>query len=111
MIGVLHGGEKASEEGKDGPSSRKLGGSDEDDEESRALMAEDSHSVEDYEWRQDQDQIARQNSRSETAQRDWRKQIRLLTFSFLGSGIYVRISSSLNGLGNSLCIDRVFSRR
>lgn len=71
MIGVLHGGEKQ----KNTKSEEH-----EDEEEGRALMDE-TH-------RESQDE-ARRSSQEEAVKRDWRRQIRLLTFSFGISGGYV----------------------
>jgi uncharacterized oligopeptide transporter (OPT) family protein len=75
MIGVLHGGEKQ----KNTKSEEH-----EDEEEGRALMDE-AH-------RDSQDR-ARSSAQEEVIKRDWRRQIRLLTFSFGISGGYVRCST------------------
>jgi uncharacterized oligopeptide transporter (OPT) family protein len=79
MIGVLHGGEKQ----KNTKSEEQ-----EDEEEGRALMDE-AH-------RESQD-VSRRNEQEEAVKRDWRRQIRLLTFSFSISGGYVRFSTLLFG--------------
>jgi uncharacterized oligopeptide transporter (OPT) family protein len=71
MIGVLHGGEKQK---------NTKSGEQEDEEEGRALM--------DDARRESQDE-ARRSSQEEAVKRDWRRQIRLLTFSFGISGGYV----------------------
>lgn len=71
MIGVLHGGEKQRS---------KKSEEQEDEEEGRALM--------DGSRRDSQDQD-RGNSQEEAVKRDWKRQIRLLTFSFSISGAYV----------------------
>lgn len=71
MIGVLHGGEKQR-----GIKSEEQ----EDEEEGRALMdgtQRDSHDG------------SHNNAQDENVKRDWRRQIRLLTFSFAISGAYV----------------------
>lgn len=80
MIGVLHGNEK----GKNGRQ-RETGRDDE--EEGRALIGDTSYSA-------DSDQLDGQSSRDqdEAAQRDWKKQIRLLTISFAISGGYTLVS-------------------
>lgn len=71
MIGVLHGGEK-----QNGTKSEEH----EDEEEGRALM--DSS-------RRDSQDGAHVDAQEDAAKRDWRKQIRLLTYSFSISGFYV----------------------
>ena len=71
MIGVLHGGEKQK--------STKIEDQ-EDEEEGRALMGEaqrDSH------------EQGQGESQDEAVKRDWKRQIRLLTYSFSISGAYV----------------------
>lgn len=71
MIGVLHGGEKQKNTKTEDQ---------EDEEEGRALMGEaqrDSH------------EQSRGESQDEAAKRDWKRQIRLLTYSFSISGVYV----------------------
>lgn len=74
MISVLHGGEKQDvSDKKDG-----------DDEESRALMSDDSP-----ELVQQQHQDECNDSGDDASKRDWKKQIRLLTVSFGVSGGYV----------------------
>jgi uncharacterized oligopeptide transporter (OPT) family protein len=71
MIGVLHGGEKQ----KNTKSEEH-----EDEEEGRALMDEAQRDSQDR---------ARSSAHEEAIKRDWRRQIRLLTFSFGISGGYV----------------------
>jgi uncharacterized oligopeptide transporter (OPT) family protein len=71
MIGVLHGGEKQ----KNAKSEEH-----EDEEEGRALMDEAQRDSQDR---------ARSSAHEEAIKRDWRRQIRLLTFSFGISGGYV----------------------
>lgn len=73
MIGVLHGSEKSGEH----PGAQ-------DDEEGRALMPDSPQA---HEQRR-----SFQSSRSTTdqdAKKDWKKQIRLLTYAFFASGVYV----------------------
>ncbi|KAI6817187.1 oligopeptide transporter-like protein [Hortaea werneckii] len=93
MIGVLHGGEKRNAEGEEERQTarqRKTSRPDGGDEESQALMgdaAEDS--------RQSTDGAADECSddgRSKAAKKDWKKQIRLLTYSFSLSGGYTLLS-------------------
>lgn len=71
MIGVLHGGEKQK-----GTKSEEH----EDEEEGRALMEES---------RRDSQDGALRDSQEDVAKRDWKRQIRLLTYSFGISGVYV----------------------
>ena len=71
MIGVLHGGEKQK-----GTKTEDQ----EDEEEGRALMGESQ--------RGSHEQV-RGESQDEAAKRDWKRQIRLLTYSFSISGVYV----------------------
>jgi len=72
MIGVLHGGEKQKNTKTE---------EQEDEEEGRALI--------DGSQRNSQDQ-SRGDSQDEAVKRDWKRQIRLLTYSFSISGAYVR---------------------
>lgn len=91
MIGVLHGGEKTGTEGgieateaRRGKSQRSGG----DDEESQALMGDASAAARESVDRPDDND---ENGREDDAQKkNWKKQIRLLTYSFMGSGLYVR---------------------
>ena len=76
MIGVLHGGEKQ----KNSKSEEQ-----EDEEEGRALMDE---------ARRESQDDARRSSQEEAVKRDWKRQIRLLTFSFGISGGYVCVPAS-----------------
>ena len=71
MIGVLHGGEKQK---------NTKGEDQEDEEEGRALMGESQR---------DSHEQGRGESQDEAAKRDWKRQIRLLTYSFSISGVYV----------------------
>lgn len=71
MIGVLHGGEKQN---------GTKGEEHEDEEEGRALM--DSS-------RRDSQDGAHGDEQEDATKRDWKKQIRLLTYSFSISGLYV----------------------
>jgi hypothetical protein len=71
MIGVLHGGEKQK-----GTKTEEQ----EDEEEGRALI-DGSH--------RDSQDGGHSNAQDEAVKRDWKKQIRLLTFSFSISGVYV----------------------
>jgi len=99
MIGVLHGGEKTGAEGemegqakRDGTRRRRTGGG---DEESEALMADASppsapESSERYDFEE--------REREDDVKRDWKKQIRLLTYSFAISGTYVRILAIHNSI-------------
>lgn len=73
MIGVLHGGEKQRDQKPE---------EHEDEEEGRALMGEAHRDSYDGDHNRAQD---------EAAKRDWRRQIRLLTFSFVISGVYVSL--------------------
>ncbi|KAI6844757.1 oligopeptide transporter-like protein [Hortaea werneckii] len=90
MIGVLHGGEKRSAEGdveEQGARQRKASRPDGGDEESQALIgdaAEDSRRGMDGAVDECGD-----DGRSTAAKKDWKKQIRLLTYSFGLSGGYV----------------------
>jgi uncharacterized oligopeptide transporter (OPT) family protein len=71
MIGVLHGGDKQ----KDTKTEEQ-----ENEEEGRALI-DRSH--------RDSQDGGRSNAQDEAVKRDWKRQIRLLTFSFSISGAYV----------------------
>lgn len=97
MIGLLHGGEKTGAEGniEDIHSSQRKSRSSVDDEEHQRLMgdasptaAQDSGHNSD-----DEDELQNVQSRESLSKRDWKKQIRLLIYSFMGSGAYVRVSS------------------
>lgn len=92
MIGVLHGGEKTGAEGEVeeyAARRRKSSRIGESDEESQALMGDASPNV-----RNDRDPSGsaerRDDDKDDALKRDWRKQIRLLTYSFGVSGGYVR---------------------
>jgi len=76
MIGVLHGGEKQ----KNAKSEER-----EDEEEGRALIDEANR---------DSQEGGRSNAQEEAVKRDWRRQIRLLTYSFGISGGYVCLHQS-----------------
>ena len=71
MIGVLHGGEKQKSTKTEDQ---------ENEEEGRALMGE---------TQRDSHEQGRGESQDEAAKRDWKRQIRLLTYSFSISGVYV----------------------
>lgn len=96
MIGVLHGGEKTGAEGQTEEQwARERGGrprSSIDDEESRALIANMSARSSAENPRHSTDIQERECGREtdDPMKRDWKKQIRLLTYSFFVSGIYVR---------------------
>lgn len=99
MIGVLHGGEKTGEEGNIEEQQRKRNkGRDEeaDGEEGQRLMGDASPAV-----RGSSNEVNRQGAdgredesgkRRGGSQEDWKRQIRLLTYSFLGSGAYTLLS-------------------
>lgn len=90
MIGVLHGGEKTGAEGnieEQSARKRKSMNHVSDDEESRRLLGDESPAIAQQEWQVET--ASRRDSRSEAGKKDWRKQIRLLTISFTGSGGYV----------------------
>ncbi|KAI7087372.1 oligopeptide transporter-like protein [Hortaea werneckii] len=93
MIGVLHGGEKRNAEGEEEGQTarqRKTSRPDGGDEESQALMgdaAEDSRQSTDGAGDECGD-----DGRSMAAKKDWKKQIRLLTYSFGLSGGYTLLS-------------------
>ena len=96
MIGVLHGGEKTGAEGQtEAQWARERGAkprSSVDDEESRGLLANASLRSSAEDTRRSSD-VQEEECGGETVgpmQRDWKKQIRLLTYSFFISGIYVR---------------------
>lgn len=91
MIGVLHGGEKTGVEGEIERSEArraKRSRSDVDGavEESQALMGDSS-----TEYSQ-QPAADCADEGTDAEKRDWQKQIRLLTYSFLVSGIYTLVS-------------------
>ncbi|KAI5367242.1 Putative oligopeptide transporter, OPT superfamily [Septoria linicola] len=95
MIGVLHGGEKTGAEGEAERQaetrrrkSAKSNGN--GDEETQGLISESTASAGRHS--SEQESITRQGSRTEKQQRDWQKQIRLLTTSFGISGAYTLIS-------------------
>ncbi|KAI7512711.1 oligopeptide transporter-like protein [Hortaea werneckii] len=93
MIGVLHGGEKRNAEGEEEGQTarqRKTSRPDGGDEESQALMgdaAEDSRQSTDGAGDECGD-----DGRSMAAKKDWKKQIRVLTYSFGLSGGYTLLS-------------------
>ena len=94
MIGVLHGGEKTGAEGEveqQAARRRKVSRHDGADEESQALMgdaANDSRASTDS---HEPVEPTAANDRDEATKKDWKKQIRLLTYSFGISGGYVGI--------------------
>jgi len=94
MIGVLHGGEKTGTEGemeehvkRDGTRRRRGDGG---DEESDALMADASPPAA---QESSEDDDSEQREEAIGIKEDWKKQIRLLTYSFAISGTYVRITA------------------
>ena len=100
MIGLLHGGEKTGAEGniEEYSSRYRKNGSSTDDEEQQRLMgdvspaaAQDSGHNSD-----DEDELQRTQTGQSLSKRDWKKQIRLLIVSFLGSGAYVRVPHVLD---------------
>ena len=99
MIGVLHGGEKTGAEGSIEEYHRKQSkGRDEeaDGEERSRLMGDVSSAArgtsEDVERRGTDGCEDEGTNRGGEGQRDWKSQIRLLTFSFLVSGAYTLLS-------------------
>ena len=90
MIGVLHGGEKTGAEGEteeEWARQAKRNGSTGDDEERQGLMEEDLPAPAQRDGSNEEC-----DGREDEAKRDWKKQICLLTYSFLVSGAYVRIN-------------------
>jgi OPT family oligopeptide transporter len=91
MIGVLHGGEKTGAEGNIEETEgrrRKHNGHTGGDEASQALMGDTARQSSDAEQQQrHDDELERENA----LKRDWKKQIRLLTYAFGISGAYVCI--------------------
>ena len=96
MIGVLHGGEKTGAEGETEAQWKKdarEGQNDEQDEESQRLMGDTSPAVRQSEERHQRtsaDYDGCEEDTDDAVKRDWKGQIRLLTYSFLVSGAYVR---------------------
>ncbi|KAK5727751.1 OPT superfamily [Elasticomyces elasticus] len=96
MIGVLHGGEKTGKEGemeehakRDGAGMRRRRSRRGDDEEAEALMGDASPSG----GRGSQDEDERRDGGGEhDTKKDWKKQIRVLTYAFAVSGIYTLLS-------------------
>ncbi|KAK1818522.1 OPT super [Friedmanniomyces endolithicus] len=93
MIGVLHGGEKTGTEGemeehvkRDGTRRRRGDGG---DEESEALMADASPPAAQESSEHDDSE---QREEAIGIKEDWKKQIRLLTYSFAISGTYTLVS-------------------
>lgn len=94
MIGVLHGGEKQKSTKNEDQ---------EDEEEGRALIGESQR---------DSHEQGRGESQDEAAKRDWKRQIRLLTYSFSISGLYVCCCLCYPGspMENVLTYSRLLSR-
>lgn len=95
MIGVLHGGEKTGAEGNIEEYHRKQSKSrdeEADGEERQRLMGDASPAVRGSSEaeRRGIDGCEDENERRGDSQQDWKRQIRLLTYSFLASGAYVR---------------------
>lgn len=93
MIGVLHGGEKTGKEGeveeqaaRRRKGAKTMGNDEEDGAASMGRMSRDSHEYSDNQAVQRSSQ-----DRSGTHQ-DWQRQIRILTYSFAGSGGYTLLS-------------------
>ncbi|KAK5693090.1 OPT superfamily [Elasticomyces elasticus] len=98
MIGVLHGGEKTGKEGemeehakRDGAGTRRrTRGRRGDDEEAEALMGDASPPGG---GRNSHDEDERHDESAEhDTKKDWKKQIRVLTYAFAVSGIYTLLS-------------------
>ncbi|KAK3628381.1 OPT super [Elasticomyces elasticus] len=97
MIGVLHGGEKTGKEGemeehakRDGAGTRRRRSRRVDDEEAEALMGDASPPGG---GRNSQDEDERGDGGAEhDTKKDWKKQIRVLTYAFAVSGIYTLLS-------------------
>lgn len=95
MIGVLHGGEKTGAEGGVGAQTarrRKSSRNSADDEESQSLIGNANASSEIPERTDSSDRDCEDDGKNDAMKRDWKKQIRLLTWSFGVSGGYVRIA-------------------
>ncbi|KAK3626628.1 OPT super [Elasticomyces elasticus] len=97
MIGVLHGGEKTGKEGemeehakRDGAGTRRRRSRRGDDEEAEALMGDASPSG-GGRGSQDDDDVVGSGGEHDT-KKDWKKQIRVLTYAFAVSGIYTLLS-------------------
>ncbi|KAK5715945.1 OPT superfamily [Elasticomyces elasticus] len=95
MIGVLHGGEKTGKEGemeehakRDGAGTRRRRSRRGDDEEAEALMGDASSPGG---ARSSQDERGGGKAEHDT-KKDWKKQIRVLTYAFAVSGIYTLLS-------------------
>lgn len=104
VIGVLHGGEKAGgQDGGLGNDRNKAG--DGDEEEGRALMADTSPDTTQLD---DEGDDRKGQDEGDQSKRDWKKQIKLLIYSFGISGAYTFISyfipqiQSIPILGNYL---------
>lgn len=108
MIGVLHGGENTGAEGnvEEHHKRQMKRRSSVDDEEAEGLMNGASPAVQDSGNNTDVEDEEGGKGREEALKRDWKKQIRLLTYSFLVSGVYVRTMHSiryLEHLESGLC--------
>ncbi|KAK4948909.1 OPT superfamily [Elasticomyces elasticus] len=98
MIGVLHGGEKTGKEGemeehakRDGAGTRRRRSRRGDNEEAEALMGGASPPPGDARGSQDEDERGDGGAEHDT-KKDWKKQIRVLTYAFAVSGIYTLLS-------------------
>ena len=91
MIGVLHGGEKTGAEGniEEQSARQRKGRSSVDDNEEQRLMGDVSPEVQRASGR-NSDAECEGDDTNNASKRDWKKQIRLLTYSFCTSGAYVR---------------------
>ena len=96
MIGVLHGGEKTGGEGniEEGHKRQSKRRSSVDDEETQGLMDGASHAVHDSGNNTDAEDEDDAKGHEDALKRDWKRQIRLLTYSFFCSGAYVRNTKS-----------------
>jgi hypothetical protein len=105
MIGVLHGGEKTGAEGniEEQHSRHQKQRSSLDDEEEQRLMGDTS--PEQNVGLHNDEETRRCN---EPSTRDWKKQIRLLMYSFCVSGFYVRKSCPSDCVCAGLCADSRF---
>jgi uncharacterized oligopeptide transporter (OPT) family protein len=102
MIGVLHGGEKTGAEGnieEQWARQRKGSGGGGNDEEQR-LMGDMSPEAVQGSGHVSEDEC---DGRETPVKRDWKKQIRLLLYSFCVSGAYVSVGDHLNTAHSLTC--------
>lgn len=104
MIGVLHGGSRTGAEGnieQHAARQRKRHNANAADEESRGLLSDTRSGAGQDDWQDDGAPLRKRDT--ETARRDWKKQIQLLTTSFGISGLYVRMTFTHSPLYIAVC--------